>query len=137
MKTLLFQLLNMLPIWLINYGCSVLTVYSCSASGKRFKWAALCMFLKFLLVNVLFEVIFLTITGTADWVQWLNGVYHIFSYIVFCVLCKNILQIPWEKFLIILIIADIRAMFCSFIPVIAVSYLFHYNIIDSNFAHKF
>lgn len=131
MKTLLFQLINMLPIWLINYVCSVLTVYSCSTSGRRFKWVALCMFLKLLLVNILFEVLFLTIFGMADWTQWLNVVYHLFSYIIFVTLCKSFLRIPWEKFAIIFIIADIRTMLCSFVPVTVISYLFHYNIIEN------
>ena len=90
------------------------------------------MFLKLLLVNIFFEVILLTIIDNmATWVQWLNLGYHVLIYIIFCFLCKLFLQIPWEKFSVIFIVADIRTMLCSFIPVTIISYLFHYNIIEN------
>lgn len=131
MQLILFQFLNMLPVWILNYCCSVLTVYSCVISNRKFKWVSLCMFLKLFLVNMIWDICILNIIEKTTVGLWINITYQVSAYVFFIILCKRFLQITWEKFAVIFIIADVRAMFCGFVPVIFVSWLFHYNIIEN------
>lgn len=131
MKLILFQFLNMLPIWLVNYVCSVLTVYSCVIPNRKFKWIPALMLLKMLLVNMLFDICILGLIGETSVGLWINIIYHVSSYIIVCMFFKKFLQISWEKFAVVFIIVDIRTMFCGFIPVVFISWIFHYDIVEN------
>lgn len=130
MNTVFFQLLNLTPFWLINYACAILTIYSCIPKNKNFKWVAICIGLKMLLKNVLFDVVFMSLYGNNNWAQHLNVWYSIFSTLFIFVLYKISFKLPWEKVSVIAIISDSRALCCSFIPITIFAYLFHYDIMN-------
>lgn len=129
MNSIVLQLLNLMPINIINCICTILTAYSCTHKNSNFKWLALSYVVKILLVNPI-NVYFITLYGESTWVQYLNLCSTVIAIILIFILYRMLFNLPYEKISIILILVDIRSLCCSFIPVFIISCLFHYNIME-------
>ena len=124
----ILMLINLLPILGVGYLSTALTVCSCNYKSKGVKYVLISVAFKYFVGNTL--GIYCVITQTeVDSISIFDAVFVIAT----CLIYRIFLSDSWDKLLFVSIISDCRSLICMQGAIAAVSYIWHYNLLDYSF----